>query len=96
LMKQNDFVFILPRQNVVIQYIMSEVTSYSRAMSMLTKISNRDCVGNCKRRCIRKIRNVLESEENPFRLTRYTRRKLSEKLEVTVKSHRRQSVRRLS
>ena len=45
LMKQNDFVIILPRQNVVIQYIMSEVTSYSRAMSMLRSPSETD--GSC-------------------------------------------------
>ena len=56
--------------------------SYSKAMSTLSKIGNGKCVDKCKSDSIRKLKSTLKSKSNPFNLTRYTRRKLTQKIEL--------------
>ena len=56
------------------------VTSYSKAMSILSEIGNGKCTDKCKSTSIRKIKYALKSVSNPLMLTRYTRRKLTQKI----------------
>jgi hypothetical protein len=56
------------------------VTSYSKAMSILSEIGNGKCTDKCKSTSIRKIKYALKSVSNPLKLTRYTRRKLTQKI----------------
>lgn len=58
------------------------IGSYSRAMSMLSKIGKGTCKDTCKSIWIRNFKYKLKSKSNPFKLTRYTRRKLTEKLKL--------------
>ena len=61
---------------------MPSVTSYSKAMSVLSEIGNGKCADKCKSDSIRKFRYALKTKTNPLKLTRYTRRKLTQKIEL--------------
>jgi hypothetical protein len=61
---------------------MTSVISYSKAMSILSEIGNGKCLNKCKSDSIRKFRYALKSESNPMKLTRHTRRKLTQKIEL--------------
>jgi len=58
------------------------VSSYSKAMSILSEIGNGKCVDRCKSVWIRNFKYALKAVSNPLKLTRYTRRKLTQKIEL--------------
>ena len=58
------------------------VGSYSKAMSILSEIGNGKCKDKCKSIWIRNFKYALETKANPFKLTRYTRRKMTQKIAI--------------
>ena len=63
------------------------VGSYSKAMSILSKIGNEKCVDKCKSVWIRNFKYALKTKSNPLKLTRYTRRKLTQKIALVSKKN---------
>lgn len=58
------------------------VSSYSKAMSILSEIGNGKCVDRCKSVWIRNFKYALKTKSNPLKLTRHTRQKLTRKIEL--------------
>jgi hypothetical protein len=58
------------------------VGSYSKAMSILNEIGNGKCKDKCKSIWIRNFKYALKSKSNPLKLTQFTRRKMSQKIEL--------------
>lgn len=63
------------------------VGSYSKAMSILSEIGNGKCMGKCKSVWIRNFKYALKTKSNPLKLTRYTRRKLTQKIALVSKKN---------
>lgn len=58
------------------------IGSYSKAMSILSEIGKGDCKDRCKSGWIRNLKYGLKADSNPLKLTKYTRRKLTQKIEL--------------
>ena len=63
------------------------VGSYSKAMSILSEIGNGKCADRCKSVWIRNFKYALKTKSNPLKLTRYTRRKLTQKITLVSKKN---------
>ena len=63
------------------------VGSYSKAMSILSEIGNGKCADRCKSVWIRNFKYALKTKSNPLKLTRYTRRKLTQKIALVSKKN---------
>ena len=66
---------------------MPVVGSYSKAMSILSEIGRGKCVDKCKSVWIRNFKYALKTKSNPLKLTRYTRRKLTQKIALVSKKN---------
>lgn len=63
------------------------VGSYSKAMSILSEIGSGKCTGRCKSVWIRNFKYALKTKTNPLHLTRYTRRKMTQKIALVSKKN---------